>query len=279
MCALYAFLRITDDLSDGPGTAETKRALLVEWRRRLDGALAGVYSHRLHAAFHHAVVTYGIPREYLEAVLDGVGMDLEPVAYATFADLYRYCYRVASVVGLACIHIWGFTDTRAKTYAESAGIGFQLTNILRDLGEDAARGRVYLPREDLERFNYSAAKLCQGRRDESLRELMRFQVDRARGYYAAAQPLADMLPPAGRAVFFVMARTYSSLLDVMERQQYDVFTRRVQVSPWRKLGFALQALPARWGWTGAPREAKRVTPNPTLTPTHTPARVDQRVGV
>jgi phytoene synthase len=248
MCALYAFLRITDDLADGSGTAAEKRGSLSDWRRQTDQALRGQYSQPLHAAFHHTVDTFGIPREYLEAVLDGVEMDLQPVVYATFPELYGYCYRVASAVGLACIHIWGFEDGQAKKYAESAGIGFQLTNILRDLGEDAARGRIYLPQEDLDRFGYTAEQLRRRQRDERFRDLMRFQVERARGYYEAALPLRPLLTPPGRAVFLVMWRTYRSLLDVMERRDYDVFTRRIRLSLGHKLWLAVQALPVRWGW-------------------------------
>ena len=249
MCAFYAFNRITDDLSDGPGPSAGKRAGLVEWRRQLQGAVAGDYRHPLHAALQHTIRTYAIPLEYLHAVLDGVEMDLDPVRYATFDDLYPYCYRVASAVGLACIHIWGFSDVKAKAYAESAGIALQLTNILRDLKEDAARGRIYLPGEDLDRFGYAEAQLQRGERNDCFRALMRFEVERARGYYRAARPLSALLPPAGRAVFQVMTRTYAGLLDRIERRDYDVFSSRVSLSTWRKLGLALQALPVRWGWT------------------------------
>ena len=248
MCALYAFLRVADDLADGPGTAADKRGPLLAWRKQLPQALAGIYRHRLHPAFHHTVKSYGIPCDYLKAVLDGVGMDLEPVRYETFAELYRYCYRVASAVGLACIHVWGFTDERAKEYAEAAGIAFQLTNILRDLGEDAARGRVYLPAEDLRRFGYREEQLRRGERGDPFRELMRFEVGRARGYYDAAAPLAGLLRPAGRAVFQVMLGTYRGLLEVIERRDYDVFSDRVRLSRWRKLWLAARALPVRWGW-------------------------------
>jgi phytoene synthase len=248
MCALYAFMRVADDLTDGPEAAAEKSLALAEWRRQLDAALAGAYSHRLHPAFHHTIEQYGIPRRYLDDVLDGVGMDLVTDRYDTFADLYRYCYRVASAVGLACIHIWGFREERAKSYAESAGIALQLTNILRDLGEDAARGRVYLPREDLERFGYSVADLEQGRRDERFRALMRFQVERACGYYEAATPLADLLDPAGKAVFLVMLRTYRGLLEAIVRCDYDVFRRRVRLSRLHKLWLAAQVFPLRWKW-------------------------------
>src|SRR5207249_4796278 len=118
------------------------------------------------------------------------------------------CYRVASAVGLACIHVWGFHGEECKAYAEDAGVAFQLTNVLRDLGEDAARGRVYLPREDLERFGYDAGRLEGGVRDDAFRGLMRFEIERARRYYASAWPLLPRLEPSGRAVFLLMARTY-----------------------------------------------------------------------
>jgi phytoene synthase len=248
MCALYAFLRIADDLSDGHGTPAEKRAWLTDWRRQLDEALAGHYIHRLHAALHHTVSVYGIPRQHLDAVLDGVEMDLEPVAFAHFADLYQYCYRVASAVGLACIHIWGYSDRRAEGYAESAGVAFQLTNILRDLAEDAGRGRIYLPREDLDRFGYSAEQLLRGECNESFRRLMHFQVQRAHGYYEAALPLRDLLTPPGRAVFLVMFRTYRGLLDAIKRRRYDVFSGRVRLSLGHKILLAARALPVRWGW-------------------------------
>jgi phytoene synthase len=248
MCALYAFLRVADDLSDGPGEAAAKRAPLAAWRAGLHRALRGDYHHPLHPALHHAVRTHAIPPRYLEAVLDGVEMDLAPVAYATFQELRLYCYRVASAVGLACIHVWGFSDERAVVHAESAGLAFQLTNILRDLGEDAARGRVYLPREELARFGYDAESLRRGDRNDRFRALMRFQVDRARSCYDAAWPLGPLLPPAGRAVFLAMARTYRALLDAIEHRDYDVFSARVSVSRWRKLLLALQVLPVRWGW-------------------------------
>lgn len=248
MCALYAFMRVADDLTDGPQELAEKRLALAEWRRQFEAALEGVYNHPLHPAFHHTFEQYGIPRRYLEDVLDGVGMDLDTDRYSTFADLYCYCYRVASAVGLACIHIWGFRDERAIVYAEAAGIALQLTNILRDLGEDAARGRVYLPREDLDRFGYTVADLEQGRYDERFRALMRFQVERAQGYYESAAPLADLLDRTGRAVFLVMLRTYRGLLEAIVRRDYDVFHGRIRLSRWRKLWLAVQVLPLRWGW-------------------------------
>ncbi len=248
MSALYAFMRVTDDVADEPGELERKQTALKTWRRQLDEALAGQYTHPLHAAFHHAVQTYGIPREYLEAVIEGVGMDLMPLRFATFEELYVYCYRVASVVGLSCIHIWGFTDEKAKDYAEAAGIAFQLTNILRDLGEDAGRGRVYLPREDLDRFAYSEESLRRGERSPAFRDLMAFEAERARRFYDQSRPLTELLYPAGRAVFQVMSRTYHGLLDAIAAADFAVFDRRIRINRWRKFWWVVQALPVRFGW-------------------------------
>jgi phytoene synthase len=248
MCALYAFMRIADDLSDEPGPVDVKRAKLSCWREQLGHALAGDYRHIALPALHDATVRHGIPRAYLDAVLDGVAMDLDPVAIATFAELRLYCYRVASAVGLACIHVWGFHGAGAQQYAEDAGLAFQLTNILRDLGEDAARGRVYLPREDLDRFGYDVDRLNRAERDDAFRALMRFEVQRAREYYDAGWQLVPLLAPAGRAVFLMMARTYRGLLDEIERRDYDVFSSRVRVSRWKKIALAAGVLPVRFGW-------------------------------
>jgi len=254
MCGLYAFLRLTDDLADGPGALPEKTAALADWRQATDACLLGRYSHPLHPAFDQTVKRFRIPLEYVRAAIDGVEMDLRRTRYATFAELYEYCYRVASVVGLCCIHIWGFRDDSAKRHAENAGVAFQLTNILRDLGEDAARGRVYLPLEDLNRFGVTPDDLCRtsalanGLRPRGFTELMRFEASRAREYYDAARPLLPLLPPPGRAVFLMMARTYRGLLDEIERRNYEVYSSRVRVSFWRRLAYFAEAMPLRWGW-------------------------------
>jgi phytoene synthase len=248
MCALYTFMRIADDLSDEPMPTAVKRQRLADWRGGLRSALAGRYQHRSHAALHDTVEKFRVPANYLEALIDGVEMDLEPVAYRTFAELRNYCYHVASVVGLSCIHIWGFHGDDALRYAEDAGIAFQLTNILRDLAEDAARGRVYLPQEDLDRFGYDALRLQHGVRDTAFHELMRFEVERARSYYDSGWRLTPQLTPSGQAVFLMMARTYRSLLGEIEKRDYDVFRSRVRVPTWKKAMFALAVLPLRFGW-------------------------------
>jgi phytoene synthase len=248
MCALYTFMRIADDLSDEPMPTPIKRQQLANWRDGLRDALGGHYQHESHAALHDTVDRYRIPPKYLEAVIDGVEMDLEPMVYHTFAELRNYCWHVASVVGLSCIHIWGFDSDEALPAAEDAGIAFQLTNILRDLGEDAGRGRIYLPSEDLARFGYGPDRLQQSIRDASFRELMQFETQRAREYYRSGWRLIPHLSPAGRAVFLMMARTYRGLLGEIERRDFDVFSGRVRVPRWKKLMFALAALPARFGW-------------------------------
>ena len=247
MDALYAFMRVTDDLADEPGELEVKRRALREWRGALDLALAGNYSHPCHAALHDTVNRYGIPSRYLHDVIDGVEIDLEPIPFATFDDLYPYCYRVASAVGLACIHIWGFHGEAAKKYAEAAGIAFQLTNVLRDLGEDLDNGRVYLPLDEIERFGCPPEKWRE--RGDDFRRLMRFQVERARNYYGEAERLLPFLSAPGRAVFQVMTRIYRGLLEEIESRNYDVFSKRVRLSRWRKVRWLLTAFPVRWGWS------------------------------
>jgi len=248
MHALYAFMRLTDDLADQNAPVETRQHALGQWRDMLDDALAGRYDHPIHAALHQVVRDYHIPSKYLHDVIDGVEMDLHPLAFETFNELYRYCYRVASAVGLCCIHIWGFRDASALQYAEAAGIAFQLTNILRDLGEDARIGRLYLPGEDLSRFQVDPASWESERMGEPFQMMMRFQVARARHFYQKSAPLTGLLAPSGAAIYHVMSSAYRSLIDTIEARGYDVFRERVRVSRRRKIGLLLATLPIRWGW-------------------------------
>ena len=248
MDALYAFMRVTDDLADDDGPLDVKRSALALWRTDLDAALAGEPSHPLHPALAAIVRRHAVPVPYLHAVIDGVESDLGPVCFATFDELYGYCCQVASAVGLACIHIWGFRGEQAERYAEAAGVAFQLTNILRDLGEDLDRGRIYLPREDWERFACPPESWRAGVGTKPFRDLMHFQAARVRSYYEQGERLTPLLSPAGRAVFRVMTRIYRGLLDAIEARDYDVFSARVRLSRWRKLRLLLGAFPVRWGW-------------------------------
>ena len=232
MCAIYAFMRYCDDLSDEPGAA---RDPIERWRAALDRALAGRYdAHPVWPAFHHTVETYGIPHAYFHEMIDGVESDLEPRHMATFEELYRYCYQVASVVGLTTIHIFGFDSAEAPKLAEKCGVAFQLTNILRDIREDAERGRIYLPAEDMERFGVSEQALRAGARTPQVTELLRFEAERARRYYHESMPLVGMVNPGSRASLRALISIYAGLLERIEQSDYDVFTRRISLSAWEK---------------------------------------------
>ena len=258
MCALYAFMRVTDDLGDSDEPQAFRAAQLAEWRASLVRACetsqselgqveSRQYDHPVLPALADTVRRYGLPVQYLLDVIDGVEMDLQPVAYDTFARLADYCYHVAGAVGLSCIHLWGFHDTRALAAAIDCGTAFQLTNILRDVREDAARGRIYLPREDLDRFQLVAGELTthdpsRDRSDDRFRQLMQFEVSRAREYYARAQALFEYLDRPGKPILETMLRIYGGLLDEIERRDYDVFTRRVELSRWRKIRIVAKTL-------------------------------------
>ena len=246
MCAIYAFMRHCDDLSDEPGAS---RVALDEWRKELDAALDGRFgSHPLWPAFHHTVRRFGIPHEYLHEMIEGVASDLEPRVFQTFDELYRYCYQVASVVGLTVIHIFGFDTPSALPLAEKCGVAFQLTNILRDIREDAGRGRIYLPAEDLHRFGVAEDDLRTGNRSPEFLRLMQFEGARARGYYNESAPLLDLIHPRSRPSLWALIGIYSSLLDRIEGSNYDVFRRRVRLSAFEKSRIILRAL---WGRDGA----------------------------
>ena len=240
MCAIYAFMRYCDDLSDEPGAT---RAAIERWRREMEDALEGRFSgHPVWPAFHHTVRRFRIPHEYFREMIDGVLSDLEPREFETFAQLYRYCYQVASVVGLTTIHIFGFDTRSALPPAEKCGVAFQLTNILRDIREDAARGRIYLPAEDLRRFGVSAADLHSGRQDQAFRDLMRFEADRARAYYNDSLPLLDLIHPRSRPSLWALIAIYSRLLERIVESDFNVFQRRVRLPLWEKSWIVARAL-------------------------------------
>lgn len=252
MNALYAYMRVTDDLADEPAEVGVKRAKLAAWRRGLRAALAGEYTHPVHPALAETVRRFGIPAQYLFDAIDGMETDLEPLQMVTFGELYPYCYRVASAVGLACVRIWGLragaTFADADPPAEAVGIAFQLTNILRDLAEDAERGRVYLPADELARFGCPPERWRDLASAQNFQGLMRFQVERARGYYCRGEALLPLLSADGRAIFHVMFNTYRGLLDEIERRGYDVFTDRVRVPKWRKALVYGSGYLVKWGW-------------------------------
>lgn len=241
MCALYAFLRHTDDLGDSLQPVGTRRTALVAWRAALAAAFEGRFDSPLLPALVDTVARYRIPRRYLFDAIDGVEMDLDLRRYETFADLCEYCHKVASVVGLACIHIWGFDGEYALGPAARLGIGFQLTNILRDLKEDIDRGRLYLPLEDLRQFGYSATELARGVCDERFRALVAFEIERARDYYRQGRVLEQWISPDSRLAFRVMVGIYSGLLDEIARRDGDVLAHRVRLGPWRKLRIVARA--------------------------------------
>jgi phytoene synthase len=240
MCAIYAFMRYCDDLSDEPGA---NRGAIERWRAEMENALDGRFSgHPVWPAFHYTVRRFGIPRQYFRDMVDGVASDLEPRRIETFEELYRYCYQVASVVGLTTIHIFGFDTPSALPLAEKCGVAFQLTNILRDIREDAERARVYLPAEDLCRFGVTEDDLRTGNRSEPVLRLLQFEAARARAYYNESRPLLDLIHPRSRSSLSALISIYSRLLDRIERKNYDVFTRRVRLSPLEKSWIVVRSL-------------------------------------
>ena len=238
MCAIYAFMRYCDDLSDEPGASHEP---LERWRCALVDALGGKFDgYPAWPAFFDTVERYRIPHDYFFQMIEGVMSDLKPRRVATFEELYKYCYQVASVVGLSTIHVFGFDSLDAPPLAEKCGVAFQLTNILRDVCEDVGRGRVYLPAEDLERFGVKPVDLCAGSRSEPFKRLMRFEADRARGLYREAQPLVGLVHKRSRPALGALIGIYSRLLERIEESGFDV-TRRVKLSTAEKCAIVVRA--------------------------------------
>jgi phytoene synthase len=239
MCAIYAFMRYCDDLSDDEGIAD-RAAAIARWQSDLAAALAGrAGDHAVWPAFIDAVTRYKIPHQYFYDMIDGISSDLQPRRIQTFDELYDYCYHVASVVGLTVIHIFGFESHDALPLAEKCGIAFQLTNILRDVREDAEKNRVYLPAEDFARFGVSAENFEP---PQAFQQLMQFEAQRARDYYRESAPLIALIDPRSRASLRALIGIYSRLLDRIVASNYDVLARRVRVPTWEKLWVLMRSV-------------------------------------
>ncbi len=237
MCAVYAFMRFCDDLSDEAGA--TTQAI-DRWHEELEAALAGqMPSNPVWPAFCDTVKRFGIPHQYFTDMIAGVRSDLEPRTIVTFDDLYQYCYRVASVVGLTTVHIFGFESAEALPLAERCGIAFQLTNILRDLREDEEHGRGYLPREDLERFEVDRFAA-----DENFRRLLRFEIARAREFYETSRPLLGLIQRRSRPSLWALIEVYRRLLERIDASGERVLEARVSVPGWEKVSILVRALVA-----------------------------------
>ncbi|MGA7029226.1 MAG: squalene synthase HpnC, partial [Candidatus Acidiferrales bacterium] len=241
LCALYAFMRLVDNVSDEPGALESKRQGLARWRSMLDEAVAGrTAGHAILPALADTIALFDIPTRYFHDLILGAEMDLTVATYATFDRLSEYCYRVAGTVGLTCLHVFGFDDPKAPDLAERLGLAFQLTNIIRDVGSDYAMGRVYLPQEDLDRFGVRAEDL-RGPVNEKLQKLLEFQSDRAWQMYREGAPLVMQVNQDSRATLWALVRTYSSLLARIEERGFDVFGPRVSLSSAEKIQYLLTA--------------------------------------
>jgi len=251
LSAVYAFMRHADDLSDDPTIpVRERRAMLNKFLEDYHRVAAGAQTDDpVFMALRDSQQRFEIPLELLDTLVAGTGMDLEEgnqhefsgdaenpvVAYKTFAELYEYCYHVASVVGLICIRIFGYRDPAAEPLAEHVGVAFQLTNILRDVKEDAAMGRVYLPQEDLDRFGITPQELATGANPQKLRPLFELEAQRAKDFYKSAESLIPLIDNESQGALWTMVKIYSRLLDTIELRDYDVFRERVRVPTMEKL--------------------------------------------
>lgn len=232
--SVYAFCRFVDDIADDESIRDPA-TLLARWREELDRVYGGTPTRPISRALADAARKFSIPREYFDEVIAGVEMDLSHKRYATFEALRLYCYRVASAVGLICIEVFGYSNPEAKVYAENLGIAFQITNILRDVREDAGRGRIYLPLEDLARFGVTEDEILRGVYSDSFVRLMEFEANRARDYYERAE---RALPPEDRSSLLTaeaMRSIYGALLNLIVSTNYRVLDRRLSLSVPKKL--------------------------------------------
>lgn len=242
--AVYAFCRGCDDYADDDIELQRKVELLEGYRAQLHQCYQGQSSGPVFQALQDAVERYQIPQQYFDDIVTGVEMDLTISRYATFQDLYTYCYRVASVVGLISIQVFGYSSPRAKECAVDMGIAMQLVNIIRDIKEDAERDRIYLPQDELQRFGYTEQELFRGVLNQPFSDLMAFQARRARQYFRSGRKLLPMVPVRTRPCPAILSGLYSKLLDRIEARRWDVFAERVRLSTSEKLWLAGRT------WTG-----------------------------
>ena len=241
MYTVYAFCKEVDSAVDEAPPGSDPRKAISRWRAEVDAVYGGAPTHPVAVSLAGHVRQLGIPKDYFDELINGVEMDLSTTRYITFDELSRYCYRVACVVGLICLHIFGTRDPRAKDYAANLGMAFQLTNILRDLGTDADRGRIYLPQEELTRFGYAESLLFQRRYSPQFSALMAFQCKRAQEFYDNARAILDSLPRADRKALTpaeMMRGVYERILLRIEQADYRVFDSRISVPPIARLAIA-----------------------------------------
>ena len=236
--ALYAFCREVDDAVDEPGDAQLAAAKLAWWRSELANLFAGKPQHPVTKALAPHTQSYSISLEKLGEIVDGMEMDLTQTRYLDWPALERYCYRVAGVVGILAAGIFGYRDARTLDYAKDLGIAFQLTNIIRDVGEDARNNRVYLPMEDLKRFGLPVADILKLKETAAFRSLMQFEAERARGYYARALAALPSEDRRAQRPGLIMAAIYRTLLTELERDGFPVLTHRISLTPLRKFWIA-----------------------------------------
>ena len=236
--ALYAFCREVDDVVDEGMDPQVAAAKLAWWRAEVANLFAGRPQHPVTRALEPHRENYGLSAARLNEIIDGMEMDLRQTRYLDWAGLEAYCYRVASVVGLLAAGIFGYRDARTLEYAKNLGIAFQLTNIIRDVGEDARKNRVYLPVQDLQRYGVPAADILHARETPAFRELMRFEAERARGYYTSAMSALPASDRRAQRPGLIMAAIYRTLLDEIQRDGFRVLTQRTSLTPVRKFWIA-----------------------------------------
>ena len=233
--AAYAFCRLCDDIADEDLPIERKEARLAQVRRSLAESQNERLGDPVFTALEDASIIFGIPGHYFEEIIDGVEMDLTWTRFRSFDELRGYCYKVASVVGLICIEVFGYDDPKARDHAVDLGLGMQLTNILRDVKEDADRGRIYIPLDEMASFGYTEQDLMDGVVNDAFRELMGVQAARARRYFDSGRRLFPLLSPKSRVCPGVLHGVYSAILDRIEASGFNVFDRRIGLSAREKL--------------------------------------------